>query len=408
MIPLHLGGWGVKIRVQNLKSKSELEIIDGRENNKVGSTFRFRPRRFPYSSIIVDGHSGYISLQALHWLSQHKVPVFVMDFDGTVISSILPPMPVKADLRAAQFQAANDPKKKFTIARALVQAKLARSLQVLDWLHERYDIPRELRVTRLEASKLRTAATVPDLRTVEGRVARRYWEAFGKVMPEHLDFQGRMTSTHQNNASDPVNLALNYAYAVLEGECRRAINSVGLEPSVGFLHDFSDYQTKQSLVYDLQEPFRWLSDLSVIEAFESEALKLPDFYFTGDDYRYRFESETRQRFIELIRERFNAGVKYKGRILKWDTTIEQKANELGRFLLRKSNGLDFAEPAPRLQRQDSQALRDKILALTQAEAKELGVGKSTLHYMRKNARRKRHFFVYSSTITKLRKVDLVA
>lgn len=59
-----------------------------------------------------------------------------------------------------------------------------------------------------------------------------------------------MTSSHQNNASDPVNLALNYAYGVLEGECRAAINAVGLEPSMGFLHDFSNYQTKQSLVYD--------------------------------------------------------------------------------------------------------------------------------------------------------------
>ena len=100
----------------------------------------FRPRRFPYSNVVIDGHSGYISLQALHWLSRNKIPVFVMNFDGTLISSILPPMPVKADLRAAQIQAANDPKKKFTIARALVQAKIARSLQVLDWLGERYDI----------------------------------------------------------------------------------------------------------------------------------------------------------------------------------------------------------------------------------------------------------------------------
>ena len=80
-----------------------------------------------------------------------------------------------------------------------------------------------------------------------------------------------MTTSHQNNASDPVNAALNYGYALLEGECRRAINAVGLEPSIGFLHDFSNYQTKQSLVYDLEEPFRWLIDISVLRAFESGA-----------------------------------------------------------------------------------------------------------------------------------------
>ena len=53
-----------------------------------------------------------------------------------------------------------------------------------------------------------------------------------------------------------------------------AINAVGLEPGVGFLHDFSHYQTKQSLVYDLQEPFRWLVDMAVIQAFESKTLEL--------------------------------------------------------------------------------------------------------------------------------------
>jgi len=165
-----------------------------------------------------------------------------------MVSSILPPMPVKADLRAAPFQAANDPKRKFMIARTLVQAKIARSLQVLDWLGQRYDIPREIRVTQLESSRHEKGTTVADLRVVEGRVARRYWDSFGKVLPEHLDFQGRMTSSHQNNASDPVNLALSYSYGFLEGECRKAINTLGLEPSVGFLHDVSDYQTKQSLV----------------------------------------------------------------------------------------------------------------------------------------------------------------
>jgi CRISPR-associated protein Cas1 len=99
---------------------------------------------------------------------------------------------------------------------------------------------------------------------------------------------------------------------------------VGLEPSVGFLHDFSDYQTKQSLVYDLEEPFRWLVDLSVIQAFESKTLELRDFYFTGDNYRYRFESDAKQRFIDLIRERFNSGASHKGRLLKWDRSSNRK------------------------------------------------------------------------------------
>jgi len=139
---------------------------------------------------------------------------------------------------------------------------------------------------------------------------------------------------------------MNYAYRGLEGERRKAASAVGLEPSVGFLHEFSNYQTKQSLVYDLQEPFRWIADVAVVGAFESGIVDLPDFYFTGDDHRYRFEPEVKQRFLDLLRERFNSGVRYKGRALKRDTVIEQKAVELSRFLVSRSSNLDFTEPSP--------------------------------------------------------------
>ncbi len=54
-----------------------------------------------------------VALQAFHWLSKNKVPVYVLDVDGSLLSSILPPMPVKADLRAAQFRAYVDERKKF-------------------------------------------------------------------------------------------------------------------------------------------------------------------------------------------------------------------------------------------------------------------------------------------------------
>ena len=61
----------------------------------------------------------------------------------------------------------------------------------------------------------------------------------------------------------------------------------------------SDYQTKQSLVYDLQEPFRWIADMAVMEVFESGVLDLPDFNFTGDDYRCRFDPEAKQQIRPL-------------------------------------------------------------------------------------------------------------
>jgi CRISPR-associated protein Cas1 len=169
MKPLHLGGYGVKVCVRNLSTHSELEVTNGRIDDREYSVAWFRPRRFPYSSVVIDGHSGYISLQAFHWLSRNKVPVFIMNFDGSIISSVLPPMPVKANLRVAQFQAANDPTKKLTVAKAFVQPKIVRSLQVLDWLGQRYDIEREVLLTRREASKFSQASSVSQVRTIEGR-----------------------------------------------------------------------------------------------------------------------------------------------------------------------------------------------------------------------------------------------
>jgi len=132
----------------------------------------------------------------------------------------------------------------------------------------------------------------------------------------------------------------------------KAINTVGLEPAFGFLHEPAKHQTAQSLVYDLQEPFRWLCDVTTIEAFESGVLDLKDFYFMGDDYRYHIETDARKRFLELLMRRFNVGVRYKGKTWKWDTIILNKAQELARFLLRKSETIDFAEPAA-LERSDS-------------------------------------------------------
>jgi CRISPR-associated protein Cas1 len=355
----------------------------------------------PYDSIIIAGHSGYISLQAFHWLSRNKVPVFILSYDGSLISSVLPPMPVKADLRAAQFEACKNPEKKLRIAYELVKAKIQRSRDVLKWLAERYDIEKHVRRVDKEALALSKAKTVNDIRIAEGRVAQHYWLAIQSIVPETFCFQSRIVKSHQYNASDPFNLCLNYAYGVIEGYVRKAINIVGLEPSVGFLHEFTGSQTKESLVYDLQEPFRWLGDVTTIEAFESRVLDMKDFYFTGDDYRYRIEIDAKRRFLELLKDRFNLGVRYRGKTWKWDTAILNKTQELGRFLIGKSKQIDFTEPRPGLQRSDTQDFRRRILELTQREAQELGIGKSTLHYLRGNARNGRPFKIYGKIACKL-------
>jgi hypothetical protein len=141
--------------------------------------------------------------------------------------------------------------------------------------------------------------------------------------------------------------------------------------------------------------------VAVIDAFESGVLDLTDFYFTGDDYRYRFEPQKKQRFLDLLHEQFNSGVRYRGRALKWDTVIEQKTVELGQYLAGRNGRLDFSEPSPYLHRADDSNLRRRILSLTQSEARKRGIGKTTLHHLHNNARADRPFKIYSKVRSRL-------
>ena len=147
--------------------------------------------------------------------------------------------------------------------------------------------------------------------------------------------------------------------------------------------------------------FRWLVDLSVIQAFESKTLELHDFYFTGDDYRYRFELEAKRRFINLLREQFNSGVIYGGKRLMWDTVMLRKCQELAQYLLKKTRSVNFVNPEAILRRSDTRELRKKILAMSQSEAHKRGIGKSTLHYLRNHARELPSFRVYSKVSRKI-------
>ncbi len=127
----------------------------------------------------------------------------------------------------------------------------------------------------------------------------------------------------------------------------------------------------------MQEPFRWIADVTVLEAFESGVLDLKDFYFLGNDYRYHIDAEAKRRFLKLLQERFNQGIQYKDGICKWDTIILRKTQELARYLSGKKEKLNFCEPSPNLERTDSTELRKKILQLSQKEAKQIVIEKHT-------------------------------
>lgn len=233
---------------------------------------------------------------------------------------------------------------------------------------------------------------------VEGRIADTYWRHLQHVLPAKFQFSSRMHESHQMNASDPVNVLLNYGYAILESVSRKALFTSGLEPTVGFLHEAR--QTKYPLVYDLQEPYRWLVDTTVISCLESERFGKKDFY-RMDNYVLRLRPDAVRKLIDALRIKFNSTVHYAGKLYSWDTMIRLKAQELASYILSNRAELSFEDPSPTLCRGDSERIRNSILSISSADARRLGIRKSTLWHLRHRAQAGKPMQIYGKVREKL-------
>jgi CRISPR-associated protein Cas1 len=200
------------------------------------------------------------------------------------------------------------------------------------------------------------------------------------------------------NASDPVNVLLNYGYAVLESECRKALNSVGLEPTIGFLHEAR--QTRYALVYDFMEPYRWLVDTTVIECLEYERFSKKDFYRL-DDYVLRLQPEAVKKLLAALPLRFNSTTLYRNKNYGWSTVIQSKCQELANYIQAKRAEIDFSTPNSALHRSDSEVLRNQILSMSVAEGRRFGIRKNTLWNMQRRARSSKPLRIYTRVKTRL-------
>jgi CRISP-associated protein Cas1 len=158
-------------------------------------------------------------------------------------------------LRRAQYRWADDPEKSTSIARLLVAAKIANTRSILQ---------RELRnhgenvslsgaVNGLSSSLRRVKAVnnVPEAMGVEGQAAAEYFAIFNELIrAEGFSFGGRV----RRPPTDPVNALLSFVYSLITQECLSALQGVGLDPYVGFLHQ--DRPGRPSLALDLLEEFR--------------------------------------------------------------------------------------------------------------------------------------------------------
>lgn len=165
-------------------------------------------------------------------------------------------------------------------------------------------------------------------------------------------------------------------------------------------------QPKYPLIYDLQEPFRWIVDKTVLACAEDEIFNKTDFLLT-DNYVLRLTPPAIKRLLEKLRLSLNSRVRYKGRSYSWDTVIQSKMQELTRYILERTDTLDLGNPKPEFDTEDSRLVREKILSLTSTQARKLGIGKSTLWYLQRRLQSSKTLLTYEKTKHRILKSSLV-
>lgn len=148
------------------------------------------------------------------------------------------------------------------LSRQFIAAKVSNQATML---RRNGSAPGTVALLRQLAGRARQATSNPELFGIEGEAAAVYFAGFGTMLKSP---ELSMTVRTRRPAADPVNAALNFAYALLIGDVVRAVVACGLDAHAGFLH--SSNRNKPALALDLCEEFRPLvADSAVVRAFNN-------------------------------------------------------------------------------------------------------------------------------------------
>ena len=271
-------GWGLKIHV----NQGHLVVEDGIGQSR--RTRRYHKATSGLTRLVILGHSGYQSFEAVRWLADAKISTVHIDTDGTVLTASTSSIDNPA-LRRAQALAA-DNKAGIEVIRYLLGLKISRQRDNANRLGEGAE------EIQAELESVATAQTLDDLRIYERQAAVVYWRAWSTVempfvrndhkrVPEHWKTLGQRRSPQSasgRRAVNPINAILNYLYALLEAEARIATIAVGLDPGLGILH--LDKYARDSLGLDLMEAVRPQVDAYVLDLLDGHRFRAADFHDT--------------------------------------------------------------------------------------------------------------------------------
>ncbi len=272
------------------------------------------------SQVVVMGNVT-LTGSAIMALLERGVNICYCTMAGQFRGQLTSPLNKNSLLRVEQHLAHHDEERRFALARAFVRSKLSNMRTVLLRANrKRKDeaIARAVEklgkvVARLD--ELEADQTPPDparpqkesaygsLLGLEGAGTALYFEVFGRLLRGEWGFAGRS----KRPPRDPVNALLSFGYTLLLNHVATAVNIVGFDPYVGFLH--SSQFGKPALALDVMEPFRPIIVDSVVLTVLNNGMLKPE------DFREEFgawwlKDGGRRTFIRKFEERLNTEVRH--------------------------------------------------------------------------------------------------
>lgn len=209
--------------------------------------------------IVCFGNVG-VSPYLMSFCSERDVAISFLSEHGRFLAKVQGPVSGNVLLRREQYRKADDPDFSVRMAKSILAGKIANSRTVLQRAlrdHAEKIAAADVRkaVDRLGGciDALDRATDLDTIRGIEGDASRSYFSVFDNLIvaqKESFTFRERSRRPPLDN----VNCLLSFNYTLLMHDVRSALETVGIDPAVGFLH--RDRPGRPGCALDLMEEFR--------------------------------------------------------------------------------------------------------------------------------------------------------
>lgn len=274
-----------------------------------------------------------ISPAALFELLQRKIPLTFMTDTGRYLGKLEPELTKNIFLRNAQWKAAGETPKSIHLVQGFIRGKLKNyrsSLYRYQREHSEVNLEGAIAQIGNAIAKLEKTETIDSLRGLEGAGSAAYFGVFDRLIRvDGFNFQPR-----HRPATDPVNSLLNFGYTLLRHDVESAINIVGFDPYLGYLH--VQRYGRVGLAFDLMEEFRSLVvDAMILSALNRRVITLNDFTTEPISNVVRLSDNGRREFLKMYGEKKRSEFKHPvlGKKCTYQEAFEIQARLLGKYLM---------------------------------------------------------------------------